>query len=332
MRQAKRSTEQGKESVHPASGKRAMGHLRNGPSPTTTHHSLDGFPSVCLTLHNWLLIDGDQREDLARLLGGGTGDRDDGNLQEPSEESKKGHSSTNDDTNNNNNVEVVDKSEAASRSTRRQSKPNTILQDMLNRDNEELCLQKADLPFFGNALDWNPLTSFTSAEVELAGELGRGEFCRIDLTSRSFCALSARSGRLTSGTSAIFATSIEASAAPYAAKRIQCETIRRDEITLAAIDLAREVEFLAALIHPSIVRIWGKIDVPGHPKHGLVLDRLYDTLKVRMKQWKVEHKRCKGKVHGLIGKGKLSLEHLWSQRLFSLSDLASAMTFVHSKG
>lgn len=54
-----------------------------------------------------------------------------------------------------------------------------ILERMIDRVNKELCLQKADSPFFDSSLDQLPPPSFTSSEVDLAGELGQGEFCTI---------------------------------------------------------------------------------------------------------------------------------------------------------
>ena len=44
---------------------------------------------------------------------------------------------------------------------------------------KELRLQKADSSFFDGSLDNNPPPSFNSYEIELAGELGAGEFCEI---------------------------------------------------------------------------------------------------------------------------------------------------------
>jgi hypothetical protein len=54
-----------------------------------------------------------------------------------------------------------------------------VLQNMITCVMEELCLQKADSAFFDGALDNNPPPSFMTSEVELAGELGEGEFCKI---------------------------------------------------------------------------------------------------------------------------------------------------------
>ena len=120
--------------------------------------------------------------------------------------------------------------------------------------------------------------------------------------------------------------------ARYAIKRIRSCLVGEEEITDAAIDLAREAEFLAALVHPNIIRIRGTINVPGHPKYAIILDRLYDTLEVKMLKWKAETKRYRGKFKGLIGKDKKKLETMWTQRLVAAYDLARAMAYIHRRG
>jgi hypothetical protein len=92
--------------------------------------------------------------------------------------------------------------------------------------------------------------------------------------------------------------------------------------------LAREQRFLVALKHPNIIRIRGTINIPGHPKYSLILDRLYDTLAVQIEKWKVDIKRC-GKLR-LIGMKKPKLDKLWTERLVAAYDLADAMAYLHS--
>ena len=79
--------------------------------------------------------------------------------------------------------------------------------------------------------------------------------------------------------------------ARYAIKRIRSSLVGQDAITDAVVDLAPEQCFLVALRHPNIIRIRGTINVPGHPKYSLILDRLYDTLTVQIEKWKVDMKR-----------------------------------------
>ena len=87
-------------------------------------------------------------------------------------------------------------------------------------------------------------------------------------------------------------------------KRTHKAHTREEEVVDAAVDLAREAEFLAALKHPNVIWIRGTIGAPGHPKFSLVFDRLYDTPGVQMTKWRAERKRHRGKFKGLIGKNQ----------------------------
>lgn len=120
--------------------------------------------------------------------------------------------------------------------------------------------------------------------------------------------------------------------ARYAIKRIRSSIVGEEEITDAAIDLAREAEFLAGLSHPNIIRIRGTISTPGHPKYSIILDRLYDTLEVQMEKWKFDLKRYQGKFKGLIGKKTMMIHKMWTDRLVAAYDLSRAMAYLHSRG
>mmetsp|Transcript_21618 Transcript_21618/g.45007 ORF Transcript_21618/g.45007 Transcript_21618/m.45007 type:complete len:454 (+) Transcript_21618:1267-2628(+) len=120
--------------------------------------------------------------------------------------------------------------------------------------------------------------------------------------------------------------------ARYAVKRIRNDLAGEDTITDAAVDLAREAQFLSALSHPNIIKIRGTIAMPGHPKYGLILDRLYDTLDIQIMKWGVEIKKNKGKFMGLIGKKKLELKRLWLDRVLTAYDIANALNYLHRRG
>ncbi|KAL7552124.1 hypothetical protein ACHAWF_015345 [Thalassiosira exigua] len=281
------------------------------------------------------------------------------------------------------------------------------LRTRMDRVAEELCLQKADSPFFDDALDSDPPPSFVSSELELVGELGHGEFCRIyevkafnvpeschicflhrgyndpnpSLAPRCACAATGGGDEPREGATNPSKGGIDAvlsggdpvassfgfdpeisdyddlesdheedegrgyatrgfmkdhclrnGEARYAIKRIRSDLKGEEEITDAAVDLAREAEFLAALKHPNIIRIRGTINEPGHPKYSLVLDRLYDTLEEQMEKWKVARKQYKGKFRGLIGKNKKMLDALWAERTIAAYDLSRALAFLHKQG
>lgn len=121
-------------------------------------------------------------------------------------------------------------------------------------------------------------------------------------------------------------------AARYAVKRIKGDLGEDDDIAIeAATDLTREAEFLAALSHPNVIKIRGTVSVPGHPRYGLVLDRLFDTLETRMESWKQATSRCRGKFAGFIGKDKDQLNLIWMERLLAVHDVAHAMEYLHSR-
>ena len=315
--------------------------------------------------------------------------------------------------------------QAAPRSIHK-TKEAQILEQMIDRVNEELCYQKADSPFFDTPLaNEKQPPSFMSSEVQIAALLGQGEFCKIYEVSQfnvpescHICflhrgyndpqpkSLKMKSGDNKQGqpghrkipSSVIIDTSdisdeaknvcipvptgvplkqatqqqptterwttfnddisdyedleddheddgfehttrgfmkdhcLRNGEARYAIKRIRSCLVGEEEITDAAIDLAREAEFLAALVHPNIIRIRGTINIPGHPKYAIILDRLYDTLEVQMRKWAVEVKSYQGKLKGLIGKNKRELKKKWTDRLVNAYDLARAMAYMHSRG
>ncbi|KAL7516969.1 hypothetical protein ACHAWX_001939, partial [Stephanocyclus meneghinianus] len=123
---------------------------------------------------------------------------------------------------------------------------------------------------------------------------------------------------------------LRAGEARYAIKRIRSD-LKGNDIIDAAIDLAREAQFLAGLSHPSIIKIRGTCGVAGHPKFGIILDRLYETLETKMQIWKEEVKQSQGFMR-MFGKDKVALKKNWTDRLLSAYDIAHAMNYLHSRG
>ena len=116
----------------------------------------------------------------------------------------------------------------------------------------------------------------------------------------------------------------------YAIKRLRNSLVGED-IVDAAIDLAREGEFLATLNHPNIIKVRATVEVPGHPKFALVLDRLAETLDARVDRWRQEKKQSMGKFMGVFGKKKKELKKLWLDRLLVGYDLAGALQYMHAR-
>mmetsp|Transcript_19798 Transcript_19798/g.29748 ORF Transcript_19798/g.29748 Transcript_19798/m.29748 type:complete len:424 (+) Transcript_19798:185-1456(+) len=95
------------------------------------------------------------------------------------------------------------------------------------------------------------------------------------------------------------------------------------------IDLAIEVKYLKALDHPNIIRIRGvfRTNNPIHPFYFFLMDRLYDTLETRIKDWKCEKKE---ETRGFFRKpDKSFLALLWVERLIVACDIASALKYMH---
>ena len=300
------------------------------------------------------------------------------------------------------------------------TKDSQILQNMIEKVGEELCLQQADSPFFDKAMKINPPPSFTNEEVELAQILGKGEFCQIFEVSKfnvpescHICFLhrgfndpkpseeGERSGMKEVPSSVILNLAyvldgkddeggelqlacqptrsespqprfsifspfqpdenisdydelesdheddiydqnntrgfmkdhcLRNGEARYAVKRIRSDLVGEDVITDAAVDLAREGQFLAKLSHPNIIKIRGTSNIPGNPKYCLILDRLHETLEVQMMKWKEDVKRNQGKFKGMIGKKSEELNKIWMARLIAAYDLAHALSYLHKHG
>lgn len=321
----------------------------------------------------------------------------------------------------------------------KKKKDSQILLNILEKVNEELCLQKADSPFFRDSSSFRSPPSFTTSEIQMAKVLGAGEFCKIFevrkfsvLESCHICFLHrgfndpnpspSKEGGSSAGSSrnskpthtkvpssvivnindilradkeaeelqqlcvpthsdiphvpqrrrtvepeiSIFGTfqadenisdydelesdheddaydqintrgfmkdhCLRNGEARYAVKRIRHDLVGEEEITDAAVDLAREAQFLTGLSHPNIIKIRGTSNTPGHPKYCLILDRLYDTLEEQMVKWKVMVKRNRGKFRGIIGKKKDELNKIWMDRLLAAYDLSHALSYLHKRG
>lgn len=101
--------------------------------------------------------------------------------------------------------------------------------------------------------------------------------------------------------------------------------VRREDI----IDLSMECNFLASLQHTNIIKIRAIVGNEGHPKFGIVTDRLCSTLVEQLKYWSGEKKRFKG---SLFRKGnEVELNQLWLDRLLVGFDISRALKYLHSK-
>ena len=100
----------------------------------------------------------------------------------------------------------------------------------------------------------------------------------------------------------------------------------------AITDLALEAKFLVVVQHPNIVKLRGiSLESSCSPNFFLVLDRLYDTLDMRMKTWSAKKKRLNGLAGRFIDRDGLEKKNLWCERLRDGSRIAEAMRYLHTK-
>ena len=67
------------------------------------------------------------------------------------------------------------------------------------------------------------------------------------------------------------------------------------------------------------------------PNFFIVMDRLYDTLAVRVKSWRETRNKFKG---GFLGRGanKIELRQLLVERMVVAYDLSAAFRYMHENG
>ncbi len=125
----------------------------------------------------------------------------------------------------------------------------------------------------------------------------------------------------------------------YAVKYLMLEDSTEDQQARARVDLAIEVNYLKALSHPHIVKIRGvlKTENPFHPIFFFVMDRLYGTLHDRIIEWD-ERKRRKSidLTHIFLKTFQAAKYQNWKneflkERLFIANDIASAISYLHSR-
>lgn len=97
------------------------------------------------------------------------------------------------------------------------------------------------------------------------------------------------------------------------------------------IDIIMEARFLAILDHPNIVKMRGMTNGAFFTQDfSIILDRLGDTLLLRMTKWRSQVDKTKG-VFGGFGGGKQKAQELMLDRILCAWDLASGMAYLHSK-
>jgi len=118
----------------------------------------------------------------------------------------------------------------------------------------------------------------------------------------------------------------------YAIKKLKSE-VRSDKKLFfsGTVDLALEIKFLAIIQHPHIIKMRA-ISTGDFFKDGafIIMDRLYDTMEVRVRKWKQKDSRFKSICGNCMGGQQKSLE-LMTEKVRVALDLANALSFLHEK-
>lgn len=122
--------------------------------------------------------------------------------------------------------------------------------------------------------------------------------------------------------------------ARYAIKRLRKEIVQdAQQYPSGAMDLAVEALFLADLSHPNIIKLRAiaasdPFSIPNDDYYFLVLDRLQDTLTVRMKKWRERKRKLKTLVGRIADVGGCKRQALLDERLAAAFDLSAAMAYL----
>jgi hypothetical protein len=118
--------------------------------------------------------------------------------------------------------------------------------------------------------------------------------------------------------------------ARYAILRLRVEEGGQINID-GAIDLACEAMFLTQISHTNRIHLRGTVGTPGTPEFAIVIDRLTETLDVRMAKWKKIDGCCSGRFFGIVGRKHDEKKRLLMERVLVAFDLARALRYLHRR-
>jgi hypothetical protein len=115
--------------------------------------------------------------------------------------------------------------------------------------------------------------------------------------------------------------------------RYAIKKLRKDlgdlERTRGMIDLAIEAKYLTALWHPNIIKMRAMASVDSLDRRFFIMmDRLYGTLRQKVKTWEERYNACKGNFFGM-GMKRNEMEQLLVERMVVAYDLSSAFRYMH---
>ena len=113
----------------------------------------------------------------------------------------------------------------------------------------------------------------------------------------------------------------------YAFKTMQEEHRRNPGVFLnACVDLVMEFKFLSTVRHPNIIKMRAVSAGDLFQSHAfIVLDKIYDTLKVRIDKWKKQD----ANAFKLFDFQKKKEKNFLAKRLLVAFDVASALAYLH---
>lgn len=124
---------------------------------------------------------------------------------------------------------------------------------------------------------------------------------------------------------------IRNNSARYAIKTLSPSLLTDPERFVAGVvDLVIETKFLSVIRHPNIVKMRAISNAsPFSIGYFIMLDRLYDTMTIRLEAWKSKRRQITGyaKVRDLKGEKK---KELWVDRLIVSYDLCMALKYLHN--
>ena len=120
--------------------------------------------------------------------------------------------------------------------------------------------------------------------------------------------------------------------ARYAIKTLSEECLNDPERYVGGvIDLAVESRFLSVIRHPNIIKMRAISDGNMYDRgFFVVLDRLYETLTLKIADWKKKEGKSKGMGKLMDMKGKKK-KKVFTERLLCVYDLSTALEYLHSQ-
>lgn len=120
--------------------------------------------------------------------------------------------------------------------------------------------------------------------------------------------------------------------ARYAVKKLHVKPRDdRDMYARGHVDLALEVKFLAVLDHPHICKLRAVCDQPSCTDgFFIILDRLYETLEVRIVKWKRDYHKSKPVVKKIFGGGAKINDERTIKRFVVAYEICLALAHLHS--